>query len=928
MSDRGEHVAALFEAALSLDPEQRSAFLDRACTDSSLRQEVEELLHADAAAGSFLRDPVSGLRAADNGHASQATIGPYTLLEMIGQGGMGEVWLAEQRQPVRRRVAIKLIKVGMDTKEVVARFGSERQALALMDHPAIAKVFDAGSTPEGRPYFVMEYVPGLPITEYCDKHKLAIRQRLELFTRVCDGVQHAHQKAIIHRDLKPSNILVSEVDGKPSPRIIDFGVAKAIAQKLSDRTMYTQVGMVIGTLGYISPEQTDSGGEDIDTRTDVYSLGAVLYELLSGALPFDLRKAAYDEVLRRLREEDAPKPSTRIRTPGEESAVAARNRGGDPSAVARQLQGEPDAIALKALERERARRYASASELAADIERYLRHEPVTAHAPSAVYRARKYIRRHRLGVAMATAGVLLLVAFAIAQTVGLEHVARERDRATRERDRADRISQFMTGMFKVSNPSEARGNTITAREILDSGEKEIDDGLKNEPELQARMMYTMAETYEGLGLESRAQPLLERALESQRRVLGPEHPDTLRSMGTLARVVGDEGHYAEAEKLQRETLEIRRRVLGPEHPDTLASMNLLAGILVYNRHEEEAEKLLRETLEIRRRVLGPEHRDTLASMSLLAYALEGEGRCTESEKLFRETIDSQRHVLGPEHPDTLLSISNLVATLEQENHFGEAERLSREALQIQRRVLGPEHPDTLYSMANLACALMEKGSYAEAENLQRDALEAQRRVVGPEHSDTIDSMQSLAKILIAETRYRDAEDLSRETLAINSRLHRPENAESLESAIGLGETLIYEGRYAEAEGVIHETLDIGRRVLGPQNPVTLTALEDEALVLSHERRYDDAKDLYRKAIQTAEKTGEPSTIAIAWYNFARGAAIAGRHDEALQYLEKAIALGHWAPVVITTGPDLKSLHSDPRFDAFVAKARDSQSVAQ
>jgi eukaryotic-like serine/threonine-protein kinase len=273
MPDHGEHVAALFEAAVSLDPGQRSAFLDRACGDEgSLRQEVEELLQADAAAGSFLKHPVFDLPTADDSHGSEAPIGPYHLLELIGQGGMGEVWLAEQKHPVRRRVAIKLIKVGMDTKEVVGRFESERQALALMDHPAIAKVFDAGSTPEGRPYFVMEYVPGLPITDYCDKHKLTIRQRLELFIRVCDGVQHAHQKAIIHRDLKPSNILVCETDGKPVPRIIDFGVSKAISQTLTARTVYTRIGALIGTVGYMSPEQANSDGEDIDTRTDVYSL--------------------------------------------------------------------------------------------------------------------------------------------------------------------------------------------------------------------------------------------------------------------------------------------------------------------------------------------------------------------------------------------------------------------------------------------------------------------------------------------------------------------------------------------------------------------------------------------------------------------------------------------------------------------------------
>ena len=817
-------------------------------------------------------------RTLTNGAPAGATggqIGPYRLLQVLGQGGMGEVWLAEQKTPIQRTVALKLIKAGMDTKAVVARFESEQQALALMDHPNIARVFDAGSNAGGHPYFVMEYVPGLPITEYCDKHRLPMKERLELFMQVCDGVQHAHQKAIIHRDLKPSNVLVVEQDNNAVPKIIDFGLAKATGQRLTDKTMFTELGVMMGTPEYMSPEQADQREQNIDTRTDVYSLGVILYQLLVGVLPFDvkaLRTAGLEAVLRAIREQEPPKPSTRIRTMGEASAASAEKRREEPRTFARHLRGELDWITMKALEKDRTRRFASPAELGADIGRHLHNEPVAAHPPSAGYVARKYIRRHRLGASAAAAGVLLLVGFAITQAVELRRI-------TRERDRADRVTDFMTKMFKVSDPSEARGNTITAREILDNAAKEIDTGLSNDPELQAKMMHTMAVTYDGLGLYSRAQPLLERAVEIQRRTVGPGSPDTLDSMAELASVWAGEGHYAESEKLIREILETRRRALGPEHPDTLNSMNDLAVALMDEGRYAEAEKLERETIDIQRRVLGPDDRYTLISMSNLALTLMDEGQYAESEKLNHEILEIRRRALGPEHPDTLNSMTSVAGALMDEGRYAEAEKLERETLDIQRRVLGPEHPKTLREMSYLAVALMDEGRYAEAEKLERETLDIQRRVLGLEHPDTLNTMSLLA------------------------------------------DTLMDEDQYAESENLNREVLEIRRRVLGPKNPNTLRSMNNLAVDLSHEKRYGEAENLFREAIQAADRANRTDVLDDLWYNFACGAAISGRRDEALEYLGHAIDLGFSNADTMAADNDLKSLRGDPRFDALVAKAR-------
>ena len=710
--------------------------------------------------------------------SSAASVGPYRLIQLLGEGGMGEVWRAEQTEPFHRTVALKLIKAGMDTKAVVARFDSERQALALMEHPNIAKVFDAGATPAGRPYFVMEYVPGLAITEYCDQHRLTIQQRLELFMQVCEGVQHAHQKAIIHRDLKPSNVLVEEVDKKPVPKIIDFGLAKAIGQRLTEITMFTEVGGVVGTPDYMSPEQADRNERNIDTRTDVYSLGVILYELLVGALPFgsqELREAGMEAMLQKIRQQEPLRPSTKIRSLRESSKDSAVKRREEPLSLERHLRGELDWITMKALDKDRTRRYGSPSELAADIQRHLHHQPVLAGPPSATYRTRKFVRRHRFGVGVATAAVALLIAFATTMALQSRRIARERDRANREAETSKRVSEFMTGMFKVSDPSQTRGNTVTAREILDKASKDIRTGLSKDPEVQAQMMHVMGGVYDNLGLYPQAQSLFTDAVNIRRGVLGPENPQTLQSMSRLSGALREQGNYPEAEKLQREALDVQGRVLGPEHPDTLASVSQLAAILYFEGRYSEAEKLGQQSLEGKRRILGPEHPDTLWSTVILASIFFDEGRLADAEKLYHDALEVRRRVLGPDHPDTLSLMDGYATTLAEEHRNDQAEKLLRETLDIRHRVLGPDHRDTLMSMNNLANMLFLEGRYDDAEKLAREALAIQRRVLGPDHPDTAMSTYNLGGIALHKGKPDEALSLLRDAvdhgLAPNIALH-------------------------------------------------------------------------------------------------------------------------------------------------------------
>jgi serine/threonine protein kinase len=759
-------VKEILGAALERAPGERGPFLDQACErQPALRAEIESLLAAHAEAGALFSSEHSESNATSHVSEGPHTIGPYQLIRELGAGGMGQVWLAEQTEPVQRRIALKLIKAGMYDAATVQRFRAERQSLAIMEHPAIAKVFEAGTTPEGQPYLAMEYVGGLPITDYCDQKKLPIRERLKLFLQVCDGVQHAHQKAIIHRDLKPSNILVVEVNGRPMARIIDFGLAKAATPVVTEDVLRTRAGTFLGTPGYMSPEQADPESIDVDTRADVYSLGVVLYELLTGLLPFDTtqwKNQSLEEILRQLREADPERPSAKVRLNRDTSHTRMQARCTELGALATVLKGELDWVTMKALEKDRGRRYGTVAEFTSDIECYLENKPVIARPASRAYRLRKYARRHRLEVTVAAGAFVVLAVFAATEAVQLRHT-------TRERDRADRITGFMKSMFEVSDPGESRGNTITAREILDKASGNIGTGLAKDPEAQAQMMEVMGEVYDSLGLYRRAETLFTEAVDTQKRVLGPSSVETLKSMRYLGWVMHEQGRDSEAEKLDRDVLERYRQAFGVEHHGTLAAMSDLASILRVQFRYGEAEKLQRETVEIQSRVLGPESEDTLTSMNNLANTLSYERKYTEAEALRRKALDIQRHVLGPEYPDTLRSMSNLADTLYLEGRYSDAESLERETLGIQNRVLGPEHPETLMTIYNLTCALNNTGSYAEAKALGRKILEDRSRVLGPEHRATLKTMVSLAISLRREARYPEAEKLLRDALAIQRR---------------------------------------------------------------------------------------------------------------------------------------------------------------
>lgn len=868
----------LFHEARKMAPSERAAYLKGSCGgDANLRARVEALLKADAEAGDFLKTSGEASPTADSAAAAATKaappreapgtrIGPYKILQLIGEGGFGSVFMAQQEQPVQRKVALKIIKLGMDTRQVVARFEQERQALALMDHPNIAKVFDAGATGTGRPYFVMELCKGDAVTEYCDKNHLSIGERLDLFAQVCTAVQHAHTKGIIHRDIKPSNVLVSTQDGRPLVKVIDFGIAKATAAKLTEKTLFTEHRQLIGTPEYMSPEQAE-GSLDIDMRTDVYSLGVLLYELLTGTTPFsgnELRSAAYAEIQRIIREVEPPRPSTRLSTNTDTLASVAAHRHTEPRKLGLIVRGELDWIVMKALEKDRQRRYETANGLGMDIRRYLSGEPVLAAPQSTAYRMRKFVKRHRLQVAAAGLVTLTLLMGLAGTSIALAWAVRERDRAdgaaltaiaaqreaqARSRD-LERVVSFqsaqlsgvdvmlmgirfrrdlLAGIRRAGETTHAptaridasvaaadaalAGVDLTevARSALENGilrpsVEAIRGEFGDQPSVRADLLMTVSESARRLGLFEFADQPGREAIQGHTKAEGANGAKTLDSRMRRAMLAKDRGRLTEAEEELRECLALAQKEHGEDARITMDLRANLATALTARMQYEEAVGLYRRALPWYRANKGPLDADTLGCTVSLASALGNLRRFDEAEPMFREAVDGLRSAFGLGDQRAIQSMNNLAGFYRAKEDYVAAQRTYEEALAAARQALGKDHYLTLMLIDNIGGVRFAQKDPKGAAEHARAALEGRQRVLGEGHAATLRSCFNLGKVLESLGERDEAITLYHRAAAGFRTVYGEFHQNTIAARTALAGVLLNAGRLAECESTLAEEI--------------------------------------------------------------------------------------------------------------------------
>ena len=880
-SDRWVRIEHLFYAALELEPDSRPLFLDQACRDDAeLRKEVESLLQMDSQTMGFLRKPVldAAQQITAKEELSGKRIGAYQLLRVLGEGGMGKVYLAARADDLyRKEVAIKTVQGGLgQNRAMLLRFRSERQILANLDHPAIARLLDGGITDDGLPYLVMEYVNGIRVDDYCRINRLGTEQRLQLFCAVCSAVEYAHKNLVVHRDIKPANILVT---AEGLPKLLDFGIAKLLDPE-GGQLAETRTTERMMTPEYASPEQVR--GDQVTTSTDVYALGVLLYELLTGKRPFQLDKSSPFEMARIICEQEPQPPSV---------ASAANSELAAPDA-ARTVSGDLDNIVLMAMRKEPARRYVSVSALADDVKAYLAGYPVHARTDTWKYRSGKFVRRHKIAVAAAFIVVVALVGFSIGMGWLAKRATRERLIAQREGLAAQRESQFLEGIFAAATPERTRGQQITARDLLDQGAKRVDRELAGDPGLQGRMLDNIGRAYSTLGLYDRAEPLLERAYALQRKNLGDQDPEVAVTLYDLAKSIRQQGQYKKAEPFFRRSLAIQEQNHG-EHAASFAdSLSALGECLYQQSRDAEAEPVLRRAVALDREL---DHNS--ASRQYLALLLERHGNYAEALELLRENVEHLRQHEGVDSPDYALGLHNLMGPLIEEGDIAGAVANERQVIELQRKILGDNHPDRAFALNKLGILLLQNGDWQAAEPLLRESLELRRRTLGENTALFGLGLSDWGRLLQQKGEYEQAKKTLNQALEKITKASGPENWLAARVTANLGVLEFDRRDYAGAEHYARQALDMAHKLGGEENPQAVAAMIDLANARSFEGDPAGAEPLLRRALEIRKKEFSPSSPDVIAVEVRLGEVLTaeGNAPEAEPLLRQALASARSAP---------------------------------